>query len=676
MRVCLALAVLAVAASAAAAERRPALVPWPAEIALGTGEMAIGPDFRLAIAGQADPRVQRAARRFEARLARQAGLLPPLGPGQTRLEVRCDGPARTALPGLGMDESYALEITPAKATLTAAEPWGILRGLETFLQLVGPGSEGLRVPAVVIRDRPRFPWRGLLIDCGRHFMPLQVLERNLDGMAAVKMNVLHWHLTEDQGFRVESRRFPKLHLQGSDGLYYTQEQIKGVVAYAADRGIRVVPEFDMPGHTTAWFVGHPELASAPGPYTIERKWGIFEPVMDPTREEVYRLLDGFLGEMAALFPDPFLHIGGDEVEGKPWEASAQIQAFKKEKGFKDNHDLQAYFNQRLSRILTRHGKQMMGWDEALHPDLPRDTVVQSWRGQDSLAKAARQGFRGILSFGYYLDLMQPAGSHYATEPLDKDAANLDDAQRARILGGEACMWAEYVSPETVDSRIWPRAGAVAERLWSPREVRDPDDMYGRLEGLSRWLEWLGLEHRSGYPRMLGRLAGPDAGAVKALTDLVEPVKGYERGQTAPYTQQTPLTGLVDAARPESDAAREFARAVDRLLADPPRQAGREALRARLAEWQALYPRLLPVLQRSSLLRDALPQAAEIQALAGAGLEALGFLEQGTPAPAAWWEDRARLLERPRKPASALDAAIRPAVKKLLEAARSAPTAFP
>ncbi len=459
---------------------------------------------------------------------------------------------------------------------------------------------------------------------------------------------LHWHLTEVQGFRVESRRFPKLHGQGSDGLYYTQEQIRGVIAYAADRGIRVVPEFDMPGHTTAWFVGHPELASAPGPYTIERKWGIFEPVMDPTREEVYRLLDGFLGEMAGLFPDPFLHIGGDEVEGKPWEASAQIQAFKKEKSFKDNHDLQAYFNQRLSRILTRHGKQMMGWDEALHPDLPRDTVVQSWRGQDSLAKAARQGFRGILSFGYYLDLMQPAASHYATEPLDKDAANLDDAQRARILGGEACMWAEYVSPETVDSRIWPRAGAVAERLWSPREVRDPDDMYGRLEGLSRCLEWLGLEHRSGYPRMLGRLAGPDAGAVKALTDLVEPVKGYERGQTAPYTQQTPLTGLVDAAR----------------------------LRARLAEWQALYPRLLPVLQRSSLLRDALPQAAEIQALAGAGLEALAFLEQATPAPASWWEDRARQLERPRKPASALDAAIRPAVRKLLEAARSAPTAFP
>jgi hexosaminidase len=670
MRLGVALVLLVMTLPAEAAEGRPPLVPWPAEIAFGPGALAIGPGFRVAVTGPADGRVERAARRLEARLLRQAGLPPSVGAPPPALEIRCAGPGKSVLPTLGMDESYTLEVTPDKALLQAHEPWGILRGMETFLQLGEPSANGFRVRAVTVHDRPRFPWRGLLVDSGRHFMPVEVLERNLDGMAAVKMNVLHWHLSEDQGFRVESRHFPKLSGMGSDGLFYTQEQVKGVIAYAADRGIRVVPEFDMPGHTTAWFVGHPELASAPGPYAIERKWGVFEPVMDPTREEVYRFLDGFLGEMAALFPDPFLHIGGDEVEGKPWERSEAIQAFKKARGLKDNHDLQAYFNRRLSKILTGHGKQMMGWDEILHEDLPRDTVVQSWNGQASLARAARQGFRGILSFGYYLDLMRPAADHYAIEPLDKDAATLGDAERARILGGEACMWAEFVSPENVDSRIWPRAAAVAERLWSPRErLQDTEDLYARLEGTSRWLEWLGLQHRAGYSRMLERLAGRDAESLRTLADALEPVKEYERGGTRAYTQQTPLNRLVDAARPESDAARELARAVDRLLADPSRQTGADHVRAHLAAWQTLYPRVLPVLERSDLLRDAVPVAAELSALAEAGLEALAFLDMGTKAPASWWDQRAPLLERPKKPASALQVAIRPAVKKLMEAAR-------
>jgi hexosaminidase len=341
----------------------------------------------------------------------------------------------------------------------------------------------------------------------------------------------------------------------------------------------------------------------------------------------------------------------------------------KEKGLKDNHDLQAWFNRRLSKIVTSHGKQMMGWDEALHPDLPRDTVVQSWRGQDALAQAARQGFRGILSFGYYLDLMQPAAAHYAVEPMDKGAASLSEAERARILGGEACMWSEYVSPENVDSRIWPRGAAVAERLWSPPTMRDADDLYARLEGMSRWLEFLGLQHRSSYRSMLERLAGADADTLRVLADVVEPVKEYEREGTGAYTQQTALNRLVDAARPESLAAREFGQAVERLLADPSRRSGREAVRARLAEWQALPPRLLPVLERSGPLREVAPLSAELQALSGAGLEALAFLEQGTKAPASWWDARAASLEKPKKPASALEVAIRPAVRKLMEAAR-------
>ena len=667
----LGLAAVALVAVAGGAAEKPALMPWPSSIEVGQGELAVTPAFRVGVTGRGGAIVEKAAKRLEARLARQTGLaLPdPAAPAaKPTLEVRCAGPGKP-IPHLGMDESYALTVAPEGATLEAAEPWGVLRGMETFLQLVGPGSSsGFRVPAVSIRDQPRFPWRGLMLDSGRHFLSLDTIHRTLDGMAAVKLNTLHWHLAEDQGFRVESRRYPELHRLGSDGLFYTQAEIRDVIAYAAERGVRVYPEFDMPGHATSWFVSHPELATAPGPYRIERRWGVFDPTMDPTKEEVYRLLDGFLGEMAALFPDPFLHIGGDENEGKAWDASERVQAFKRRSGLATNHDLQAYFNRRLSKIVTGHGKQMMGWDEILHPDLPKDTVIHSWRGQESLGAAAKQGFRGVLSNGYYIDLVWPAGRHYATDPWDGGVDQLPEAERERILGGEATMWSEYVSDETIDSRIWPRAAAIAERFWSPREVKDVDDMYARLDGVSRWLEWQGLDHRAGYARMLQRLAGLRYHELRMLTDVVEPLENYQRGGTGRYTQQTPLNRLVDAARPESDAARGFSRQVDALLADPARRAGRETVRARLGEWAGLSVRLRPLLESRAALQEAVPLAAEASALAAAGLEALGFLEEGVPAPETWWSSRAPLLEREKKPATALEVAYRPTVRRLMEVA--------
>lgn len=669
------IAMLTLAAAAAAATAgggtRPALMPWPSSIEVGSGELAVGPSFRIALAGNGGPLVERAAKRFEARLARQTGLVLPSPVAMAEkptLEIRCDSPGKP-LPYLGMDEGYTLTVTPAGATLQAAQPWGILRGMETFLQLVGAGSStAFRVPAVVVKDRPRFPWRGLMLDSSRHFMPLDTVKRTLDGMAAVKLNVFHWHLTDDQGFRVESRRYPELHRMGSDGFFYTQEQVKEIVAYAGDRGIRVYPEFDIPGHTTSWFVSHPELASMPGPYRIEREWGIMDPALDPSKEEVYRFLDGFFGEMAALFPDPFLHIGGDEVNGEHWDASERLISFKKEKGFKDNHDLLGYFSQRVSKIVTGHGKRMMGWDEILHPSLPKDSVVHSWRGQESLGAAAKQGYQGILSNGYYIDLVWSADRHYAIDPWDKGVDQLPEADRARILGGEATMWSEFTTPEVVDSRIWPRTAAIAERLWSPREVKDVDDMYARLDETSRWLEWIGLDHRAGYTRMLQRLAGHQHHDLRMLADVVEPLEDYQRGATGHYTQQTPYNRLMDAARPESDTARGFARMVDALLADPSRRAGRETVRARLQEWQGLHVRLRPLLERSAILREAVPLAGEASALAAAGLEALGFLEQGVPAPQSWWEQRSPLLQQEKTPLTGLEVAYRPSIKRLVEAA--------
>ena len=548
--------------SSSAAEPRPlSLMPMPASVQMKTGQLVIDPSFTVGISGHTDLQLQHAVERFLDSLRRQTGM-PPLDmkvtdAAQAKLVVHSEH-ASKAVQELGEDESYSLEISPAGAKLDAATTLGIMRGLQTFLQLVQTTSDGFAVPAIAIQDQPRFPWRGLMIDVGRHFIPLDVLKRNLDGMAAVKLNVFHWHLSENQGFRVESKKFPKLQEMGSDGLYYTQDEVRDLIAYARDRGIRVVPEFDMPGHSTAWFVGYPELASGPGPYQIERKWGVFDPAMDPTQERTYKFLDGFIGEMAKLFPDQYFHIGGDEVNGKQWDANPNIQAFMRAHGLKTNQDLQAYFNTRVQKIVSKHGKTMVGWDEILRPDLPKDIVVQSWRGQDSLAAAAKQGYRGILSFGYYVDLMWPASRHYAVDPISGAAANLSPDEKQRILGGEACMWSEYVSPENIDSRIWPRTAAIAERLWSPQDVTDVNSMYQRLENVSRWLDWLGLTHNSSYGPMLRRIAGSnDISALRTFTDVVEPVKDYNREEIAVVeaTSLSPLNRVIDAARPgERDGA--------------------------------------------------------------------------------------------------------------------------
>src|SRR5581483_2691573 len=455
-------------------ESRHNLLPVPVAVQFKPGRLAITKSFSVAVRGHQDNRVMagidRAVRRLEGRIGMELARGLADDAATATLLVECQGPGQD-VPSLNENESYSLGVSERQAVLNAATAVGVLRGLETFLQLLGSDRDGDFIPAVSIEDKPRFPWRGLMIDSSRHFQPLEVIKRNLDGMAAVKLNVLHWHLVDDQGFRVETSRYPKLYLLGSDKLYYTQDQVRDVIAYARDRGIRVVPEFDIPGHATSWLVGHPELGSAPGPYQIERQAGIFEPALDPTREEVYKLLDGFLGEMAGLFPDAYIHIGGDENEGKQWDRNPQIQAFMKATGIKNNHELQAHFNKRIAQILKKYNKKMIGWEEILHPELPRDIVVHSWRGPAALAEAAKKGFSGILSAGYYIDLMFPASEHYAVDPIAANSG-LSEQQAALVLGGEATMWSEYVSPETIDSRIWPRTAAIAERFWSPRTVTD------------------------------------------------------------------------------------------------------------------------------------------------------------------------------------------------------------
>jgi hexosaminidase len=653
------------------------LMPLPAIAQPGTGSLALDSSFSVSFTGYTEPRLGRSGERFLRQLARQTGLPLSLKTSKTSkatLVIQTDH-ASKEIQEVGEDESYILDVSTASARVRASTPLGSMHGLQTFLQLVDVSPGGFAAPAVTIQDKPRFPWRGLMIDSARHFIPLDVLRRNIDGMEAVKMNVFHWHLSENQGFRAESRKFPKLHELGSDSLYYSQDEIRDLIAYARDRGIRVVPEFDMPGHSTAWFVGHPELASGKGPYDIERKWGIFDPAMDPTNEKVYKFLDDLIAEMARIFPDHYFHIGGDEVNGKEWDANPKIQAFMKAHGIKNNEALQAYFSGRLQKLVTKHGKTVVGWDEVLVEGVPKDIVIQSWRGQASLAKAAKQGLRGILSNGYYLDLGWSAARHYAVDPMSGDAANLSPEEKQRILGGESCMWAEYVSPENIDSRIWPRNAAIAERLWSPQELRDPAPMYTRLDAISSRLEWLGLTQRTALRHMLQRLAGSaspaEFAALRTLADVLEPVKDYTREQTAPAvpTSSTPLNRVVDAVSLESDAGRRFGELVDQFVASACHDPAVETrLRAQLTTWRDNDALLQPLAQHSFLVKEVTANSQDLSALGTTGLAALDAIAKGQPTPDSWKAQQLAIIDQVKKPKAQLLLIPAPAVQKLIEAA--------
>ena len=651
-------------------------MPVPASVQLTAGRLPITSAFQLSIKNHSDARLTSAIDRMMARLSGRTGMVfAPIiqsDKNEATLLIDCAAPGN-ALPSVNEDETYRLDISDRQARLSTTTVVGALRGLETFLQLVSADADGFYVPSVAIRDEPRFKWRGLLIDVARHYEPMDVLKRNLDAMAALKLNVFHWHLTDNQGFRIESKKLPKLHQMGSDGLYYTQDQAREIIAYAAARGIRVVPEFDMPGHSTAWLVGYPELASLPGPYQIERSAGIFEPTLDPTRDQVYKFLDKFIGEMAALFPDAYLHIGGDENEGKQWDRSPRIQAFMKEKGIKDNHMLQAYFNQRMLKILAKHKKKMIGWDEIFQPDLPRDVVIQSWRGPTALAEAAKKGYDGILSNGYYIDLMYPASQHYLADPIPANST-LTAEEAKHVLGGEATMWGEWVSPETIDSRIWPRTAAIAERLWSPRDVTDVDDMYRRLATISIQLEELGLAHEKSSDMLLRRLAGTEEiGALKTLASIVEPVKEYRRGQQRPATMLTPLSGFVDAARPDRVESRRFAAMVDGLLSDAPRfRLYAQDIQQTLSEWRDASPALTSIIDRSPPLHEIQPLAKDLSDMAATGLEAMSYLSKSAPASTQWRDVQLATLEQAAKPKAALEFAIIPSLKQLVIAAAEVP----
>jgi len=660
------------------------LMPLPAGVSLGSGRLAVTGALRVFLRGHDDARLRAGISRALCRLEERTGLAFARRPdseyafAENAATATCVidcAASGSPVPILGEDESYALEISSTQATLRAPTVLGALHGLETLLQLLRSDAGGWYLPEAKIDDRPRFPWRGLMIDVVRHWQPLDVIKRNLNGMALVKLNVLHLHLTDDQGFRIESKTCPRLHELGSDGHYFTHEQIREIIAYAAERGIRVVPEFDIPGHATSWLVGHPELASAPGPYGIERGRGIFDPVLDPTNPKVYEILEKFLGEMAALFPDAYLHIGGDENNGVHWSANPGIQAFIREHRLQDNAGLHAHFNGRIHKILAQHGKQLVGWDEILHPSLPAGSVVHSWRGAAGVAEATRHGFACIRSNGYYINLSVPVSEHYLTDPMPSDIP-LAAAQEKLVLGGEATMWSEWVTPEIIDSRIWPRTAAIAERFWSPREASDVADMYRRLQIISRRLEEAGLRHESYVDPALRRFAGDtatpaDLAALRMVTDLLEPVTLDPRNETQKHIDLlAPLAGLVDCARSDNPAARAFADLVDTALTVKSASAADlAALTQQLTGWKAAAILLATGLcERSPRLNEALPLIQALVAASEVGLEAVEALGAKRMLAAGWRETQLAKLAAAAVPHVAAELAVIAALQQLVAAA--------
>ncbi len=490
---------------------------------------------------------------------------------KTIVEINC---VEVPEVNLNNNESYSIEVLKDKIVIEAVTDIGAMRGLETLAQLTQIYAGKSFIPYLKIKDNPRFKWRGLMIDVCRHYIPKSVILRNLDAMAAMKLNVFHWHLSEDQGFRVECKTFPKLHEMGSDGNYFTHEDVKEIIKYANDRGIRVVPEFDIPGHSTAWFVGYPEYASLPGKYEIERHYGVFDPTFDPTKEETYVFFDKFFKEMSELFNDEYIHIGGDENSGKQWDSSKAIQKFKKDNNLKSNHELQAYFNKRIQKILEKYGKKMIGWDEILSTELPKSIVIHSWQGKQGMVTAAKNGYYSILSNGYYIDLCQSIVDHYYNEPLPNDI-NLTDEEKKYILGGEATMWAELVDSNNIDSRIWPRTAAIAEVLWSGRKsygqdsIKNIENLYYRFNAyIPNYLAFVGINIMTNrFQRILYMGLDSNTYKVFALIDIVEPLKYYNRHKYTKYSQSTPLNRLVDIAVPNAPFSFYINNLIGRKLRD-------------------------------------------------------------------------------------------------------------
>lgn len=549
------------------------LMPKPQNLTLHEGRFVLDSLFRVAIPENSSRRVQIAATKFIRRLTDRTGLFVKTGfpvlaqtHPQAGIVVHYN---KTGDLKFYEDESYQIDITSKQVEIRAHTDLGVIYAFETLLQMLDNDEHVYYFQNLSVKDKPAFTWRGLMIDASRHFQPVTVIKRNLDAMLVAKMNTFHWHLSDDHGFRIEIKKYPQLTEKASDGQFYTQEQIKDIVQYADDRGIRVIPEIDVPGHATALVTAFPEIASQKKNYQLQRNAGIFDPTLDPTNPRTYMVLDSIFKELSKMFPFEYVHIGGDENEGKQWDSNSDIQTFMKRRGFKNNHELQTYFNIKLQRILQKYHKKLLGWEEIMTDQMPKNALIHVWRSgaNGSLKKAVKNGYNAILSNGFYIDLLLPASKHYQTQ-LYPD--NLSKEEKHRVLGGEATMWTELVTPVTIDSRIWPRTLAIGERLWANPGKTDTHNMYKRMFAQSYHLEELGITHIKNRDVILRNISqDQDISTLRALTRLYEPLKGYTRNKGGTeYQTYSPFMLFADACSADAQDALYFKFLVEKYLKQP------------------------------------------------------------------------------------------------------------
>ncbi|RTY67207.1 beta-N-acetylhexosaminidase [Flavobacterium sp. LB2P53] len=597
------------------------LMPWPQNIKLTAGTFALSKKFKVNITGNPNPRIFIGATNFLRRLDGRTGLfleqsfLTEVNESpEAELQINC---VRNGKIEINEDESYELKIASNQITINATSDLGALHGLETLLQLLQNNSTSFYFPVVEISDSPRFTWRGLMIDAARHFQPVDVIKRNLDAMASMKMNVFHWHLADDQGWRIELKNHPKLTELASDGNFYTQEEIKNIVKYADERGILVIPEIDVPGHASALLTAYPEIGSKVGEgeitYEVQRNSGIFNATLDPINPKTYEVLSSIFDEVCPLFPSSYFHIGGDENNGKEWNANPAIQQFKKDNNLASNHDLQTYFNMKLIPILKKYNKKLMGWEEIMTENMSKDAIIHAWRGTNegqeaggALIKAAKSGYNTVLSNGYYIDLMLGIESHYLNDPIPKKII-LSPEEKARVLGGEAAMWSELVTPLNIDSRIWPRTAAIAERLWSDESVTDMNSLRKRLKTISFRLEELGITHIRNKEVILRNISNnQDTRALNDFSNLCEPLKNYKRnGGGKKYRMHSPLTLFADACNADASEALDFNVAVNVYLANKSKE-NKGIVTDFFKKWIVLNSDLIALSANAPLAQPLLP----------------------------------------------------------------------